>query len=72
MRNWTVVLVSVGMLIGGIGAEAAIFNGAADNQIDSLGYYYVITGGKFVNGQTVTGKKDTGGSMAFVLDDRLE
>lgn len=48
--------------------KAAEFNGAADNQIDSMGYYYAITGGKFPNGQTVNGLKSSGGSMAFILD----
>lgn len=47
---------------------ADAFDGQADNQRDDLGYYYVITGGKFPNGQTVTGQKNTGGSMAFILD----
>jgi hypothetical protein len=47
----------------------AVMDGQGDNQRDDLGYYYVITGGKFPNGQTVTGKKDTGGSMAFLTDD---
>lgn len=50
-------------------AAAAVFNGAGDNQIDALGYYYAITGGKFPNGQTVNGTKTSGGSMAFILDD---
>jgi len=49
-------------------ASAAPFDQQADNQRDDLGYYYAITGGKFPNGQTVTGVKTTGGSMAFVLD----
>ncbi|MEW6262178.1 MAG: VPLPA-CTERM sorting domain-containing protein [Thermodesulfobacteriota bacterium] len=48
---------------------ASPFNQQGDHQIDSLGYYYVITGGKFPNGQTVNGKKSSGGSMAFILDD---
>jgi len=52
-------------------AQAAVFNGHGEYQTDSLGYYYAITGGKFVNGQTVTGKKNSGGSMAFVLDDPI-
>jgi len=48
---------------------AAGFDGQGDNQIDAYGYYYAITGGKFPNGQTVTGVKATGGSMKFILDD---
>ncbi len=48
--------------------KAAEFNGAADYERDDLGYYYVITGGKFPNGQTVNGLKSSGGSMAFILD----
>jgi hypothetical protein len=49
-------------------ASAAPFDQKADNQRDDLGYYYVITGGKFPNGQTVNGQKTSGGSMAFILD----
>ena len=46
----------------------AVMDGQSDYQRDDLGYYYAITAGKFLNGQTVTGKKDTGGSMAFISD----
>lgn len=68
MKRWSCRFVV--LLFVGLGqASGAVFDGAGDNQRDDLGYYYVITGGKFVNGQTVTGKKTTGGSMAFVLDD---
>jgi hypothetical protein len=47
----------------------AVMDGQADYQRDDLGYYYAITGGKFVNGQTVNGVKTSGGSMAYILDD---
>ncbi|MHB0947210.1 MAG: PEP-CTERM sorting domain-containing protein [Sedimentisphaerales bacterium] len=47
----------------------AVMDGQGDNQTDVYGYYYAITGGKFVNGQTVNGAKTTGGSMAYLLDD---
>ena len=47
---------------------AADFDQQSDNQRDDLGYYYVITGGKFPNGQTVNGQKSSGGSMAYILD----
>ncbi len=47
---------------------AAPFDQQADNQRDDLGYYYVITGGKFPNGQTVNGLKTSGGSMNYILD----
>ena len=45
------------------------FNGQGENQTDAFGYYYVITGGKFPNGQTVNGLKATGGTMKYLLDD---
>lgn len=64
---WFLALVFVGACCASVSADA--FNGAGDNQRDDLGYYYVITGGKFPNDQTVTGKKNTGGSMSFILDD---
>jgi hypothetical protein len=69
MKN-TMCLVAallVAMCGGLVNADA--FDGGPDNERDDLGYYYAITGGKFVNGQTVTGKKDTGGSMNYILDD---
>ncbi|MDH7598755.1 MAG: hypothetical protein QHH07_03825 [Sedimentisphaerales bacterium] len=59
------------LLVGLLAVELAVaapFDQKADYQIDSMGYYYVITGGKFPNGQTVNGIKTSGGSMAFILD----
>ncbi len=45
---------------------AAPFNGHADYEIDSKGYYYAISAGQFPNGQTVNG---TNGAMYYILDD---
>jgi len=47
----------------------AAFNQQPDNEIDSLGYYYAITGGKFPNGQTVNGDNASGGTFRYILDD---
>ncbi len=52
-------------------AGAADFNGSADNYLDSLGYYYAMTGGKFPNGQIVNGDNASGGTMRFLLDEPL-
>jgi hypothetical protein len=67
-KSWWTGFVAI-LLLGVGQASGAIFNGVADNQTDSLGYYYAITGGKFVNGQTVNGQKTSGGAMAYALDD---
>lgn len=45
---------------------AQTFNGAADNQVDSQDYYYALSGGKFVNGQTRDG---TTGVMQYISDE---
>lgn len=71
MKNLEKMWISVGLCVCLCFSlvYAAPFDGQADNERDDLGYYYAITGGKFPNGQTVTGKKDTGGSMAYITDD---
>ena len=51
------------------GTSQAVLDGQADNQLDSLGYYYAITGGKFPNGQTVTGESASGGTFRYLVDD---
>lgn len=50
-------------------AWALPFNGFGDNQIDSMGYYYAITGGKLPPGQTRTGASATGGTFRYITDD---
>lgn len=45
------------------------FNGAPANQRDDLDYYYVLTGGKFPNGQVLTGTPQAQSTMRFILDD---
>jgi hypothetical protein len=53
-------------------AVAAPFNGVSEFQEDSLGYYYMITGGKFPTGPTPNGDNAStpnGGTFRFVSDD---
>lgn len=69
MKRCLKICIVIAVLMAETSTSFAIMDGQGDKQRDDLGYYYVITGGKFPNGQTVTGKKDTGGSMAFILDD---
>jgi len=45
------------------------FNGQPEYEIDSLNYFYTITGGKFVNGQQFNGDNASGGVFRFLLDD---
>jgi hypothetical protein len=52
-----------------IGAQAAVFNGVGDYQTDQLGYYYVITGGKFPTGNIPNGDNASGGTFRFLTDD---
>jgi len=41
----------------------------ADNQRDDLGYYYMITGGKFPTGSAPNGDNASGGTFRFLVDD---
>ena len=65
-----IALAVAGFVVVPAWADATL-NGHGEYQEDQYGYYYAITGGKFPNGQTVTGKKNTGGSMRFLLDDPI-
>ena len=48
---------------------AAPFNGFGDNQTDTFGYYYIITGGLFPTGTTPNGDNASGGTFRFLTDD---
>jgi hypothetical protein len=53
-------------------AAAAPFNGVSEYQADNLGYYYMITGGKFPTGNIPNGDNGSspnGGTFRFVTDD---
>ncbi|MCC6679696.1 MAG: PEP-CTERM sorting domain-containing protein [Phycisphaeraceae bacterium] len=50
-------------------ALANAFDGQADNERDDLGYYYMITGGKFPTGTTPNGDNGSGGTFRYLLDD---
>lgn len=47
----------------------AIMDGQADHQVDDLGYYYMITGGKFPTGNIPNGNNGSGGTFRFLLDE---
>ncbi len=49
-------------------ADAA-FNGYAEYQTDQVGYYYIITGGKFPTGTTPNGSSASGGTFRYLTDD---
>lgn len=55
-------------LLSAGGAFAGAFNGQPDNQRDDAGYYYAVTGGKFVNGQTADGTAN-GRTIRLLSDD---
>ena len=50
-------------------AAMGAFDGTPDNERDDLGYYYLITGGKFPTGTIPNGDNASGGTIRFLLDD---
>jgi hypothetical protein len=69
-KTTTICAVVIGlMLIWSCEAEAASFDGVSDNQVDTLGYYYAMTGGKFPTGTSPNGDNASGGTFRFVTDD---
>ena len=45
------------------------FNGQGDNELDSLGYYYAVSGGLFPSGPTPNGDNASGGTFRYITDD---
>lgn len=62
------VIIIVGFGVGNF-SYAGLFNSMGDNQTDVLGYYYIITGGKFPTGTTPNGDNASGGTFRFLVDD---
>jgi hypothetical protein len=52
----------------GAASASTTFNGQGENQTASLGYYYAVAGGKFVNGQTADGTAN-GRTIRFIQDE---
>jgi len=69
MRIKSIALLTLTTMLSAVVAEAAIFDGAGDNELDSLGYYYAITGGKFPTGDTPNGSRPSGGTFRYLTDD---
>ncbi|GAB4132846.1 PEP-CTERM sorting domain-containing protein [Thermopirellula anaerolimosa] len=74
MRKLLVASGAMCLLMGLCGSVRAadyslLFNGHGEFQTDSHNYYYAVTGGKFVNGQTVNGDNASGGVFRFLFDD---
>lgn len=64
---------SVTVLFGAATVQAAYndpfdFDGMTDFQIDTYGYYYMITGGKFPTGPTPNGDNASGGTFRYLTD----
>ena len=57
------------LALAGTAAANTDFNGHPENQTEVAGKYYMISGGKFVNGQTVNGDNASGGVFRFITDD---
>jgi hypothetical protein len=51
---------------GGVLGE---INGHGDYETGDYGYYYMLTGGKFPNGQTCNGDNASGGTIRYLTDD---
>jgi hypothetical protein len=70
MKRFMVVMCVAAVVgLAAAAAQAAIFNGQADNQVDQYGYYYVVTGGLFPTGNTPNGDNASGGTFRFLTDD---
>lgn len=71
-RFCTTTCVLAAIMASAVSADAAPFNGVSENQIDALGYYYMMTGGKFPTGNVPNGNNGSspnGGTFRFVTDD---
>jgi hypothetical protein len=68
--KWFCVLTAIGCMALASGAQAGpAFNGSADNEIDSMGYYYIVTGGLFPTGNIPNGSSASGGTFRYITDD---
>jgi len=63
-----VVLLSV-LLPVSMAVAYPVFDGAGDNGIDAVGYYYAVSGGKFPTGPTPNGDNASGGTFRYLTDD---
>ena len=74
-RRLSVLALLTGLAIFAISsrtAQAQAFDGSSEYQEDGLGYYYLITGGKFPTGSPPNGDHSStpnGGTFRFVTDD---
>ena len=68
-RTISIILVLITIFGFGGSSSAGQFDAAGDNQIDALGYYYIITGGKFPSGNIPNGDNASGGTFRFLVDD---
>lgn len=62
----------MGLLAVGFGAAQALaapFDGLGDNQTDTHGYYYAVSGGQFPTGTTPNGDNASGGTFRYLTDD---
>jgi hypothetical protein len=69
MALWSGFFFLMMMLISNNAAADTAFNGHAENQIDTHGYYYIITGGLFPTGTTPNGDNASGGTFRYLTDD---
>ncbi|MFZ5830187.1 MAG: PEP-CTERM sorting domain-containing protein [Planctomycetota bacterium] len=69
MKRFTVLWAAVIATLFVATARAELVPTGPDNQRDDLGYYYMITGGKFPTGATPNGDNGSGGTFRFFTDD---
>ena len=68
-KVWAVAILAI--LVGASPVVAGVFDGQPDNQLDSHGYYYAVTGGQFPTGNIPNGDNASGGTFRYVTDEPL-
>jgi hypothetical protein len=63
------LVTAVIMAMSGPTKAGSVFNGQGDNETDSFGYYYIMTGGLFPTGPIPNGDNASGGTFRFIIDD---
>ncbi len=66
---YSLVILVCAAILSTTALAGTTFNGLAENQIDSCGYYRVITGGLFPTGTTPNGTSSSGGTFRYIADD---
>lgn len=66
-----IIVAMLALAVGASTAFAGPFNGVPDNQLDTHGYYYAVSGGLFPTGNTPNGDNASGGTFRYITDDSI-